>query len=122
MKTTKTAGRQTDAARISAARLIRLTRQNEKLAIEVQRLRGEVGPIEVHRQEVLKANGVVRQQILAVPYRLGPQLATTTDPQQCGKLLEDALVQCLNDLAYARQVPPSVCPTCHREMKKGEEK
>src|SRR2546426_10625275 len=88
--------KETTAGRISQARLTRLTRQNEKLEIEVQRLRGEVGPLEEFKQVVLRANSVVKLQILSVPIREGPRLGLSGE-QITG--LNQALADSLNDLA-----------------------
>src|SRR5712691_9801062 len=73
---TKQTGAATDRL-ISKERLKRLTHQNEKLNIEMQRLRGEVGPIEDFKHVVLRANSVVKLQILSVPIRVGPTLGLT---------------------------------------------
>jgi predicted nuclease with TOPRIM domain len=84
-------------------RLKRLKLQNKKLDTELRKLRGQVGDIEKHRREVLAANSTVKQQVLAVPFRLSLQLAQTTDPAECARIMGAALVECLNDLAYARE-------------------
>jgi hypothetical protein len=104
------------AGRIAEARLKRLTHQNEKLHIEVQRLRGEVGPIEAFKQMVLKANSVVRSQFLGLPHRLSSQMASTADPRECATILEAAIVRICNDLAFEKERPPQNCPTCGRGM------
>ena len=100
------------AGQIAEERLKRLQNQNAKLLIEIQRLRGEVGPIEEFKQEVLRANAVVKTQLLALPYRLSSQMASATDERECTKLMEAAIVQACNDLAFEREQPPETCPTC----------
>lgn len=102
------------AARIGEERLVRLRLQNEKLQNEVHRLKDEVAPVEQIKAEVLKANAVVKAQLLALPFRLGNQLASATDPRECATILEKALIDCLNDLAYEReqQPQPDTCPVC----------
>src|SRR5438128_2698100 len=104
--------KETTAGRISQARLTRLTRQNEKLEIEVQRLKGEVGPIETFKQEVLRANAVVKTQLLALPFRLADQLATATDSHDCSQILQEAITQACNDLAYGTPAEDGICPCC----------
>ena len=115
MKKTKPP-KETTAGRISQARLTRLTRQNEKREIEVQRLRGEVGPIETFKQIVLKANAVVKLQVLAVPIRESPALGLT--PEQIAAL-NRALTDSLNDLAFNDELKlqPDVCPTCGKKTR-----
>ena len=95
--------KETTAGRISQARLTRLTRQNEKLEIEVQRLRGEVGPIEVIRREVIRANTLVKGQFLSIGPRLAPQLASMADPREISKLLTTEIEQTCNDLAHGTE-------------------
>ena len=112
--------KETTAGRISQARLTRLLRQNEKLGIEVQRLRDEVGPIETFKQAVLKANAVVKTQLLALPYRLADQMATATDSRECRTILQEAITQACNDLAFERERPPEICPTCGGKLKEEE--
>jgi hypothetical protein len=113
--------RETTAGRISAARLTRLTRQNEKLEIEVQRLRGEVGPIEEFKQMVLKANAVVRLQFLALSHRLSPTLAPLSDPRDIQRIMDESVIQACNDLAFERERPQETCPTCGTTMKEKPE-
>ena len=108
--------KQTEAATdrlISKERLKRLTHQNEKLKIEMQRLRGEVGPIEDFKHVVLRANSVVKLQILSVPIRVGPTLGLTRE-QIAG--LNQALTDSLNDLAFNDELKlqPEICPICGR--------
>jgi hypothetical protein len=104
-------------ARIGEERLVRLRLQNEKLSNEVRRLKGEVAPVEQIKAEVIRANTTVKTQLLALPHRLGDQMASTLDPKECGRILQEAITQCLNDLAYAREIAPETCPSCGRAMK-----
>ena len=85
------------------ARLKRVTLQNKKLLIDVKEKTGAVVDLESHRREVLAANAVVRQQALAIPFRLAPTLAAISDPKEIHKVLHAALVECFNDLAYERE-------------------
>ncbi len=89
--------------RLASERLRRLKHQNSKLSLELKKLRGQVGDIDKFKREVLAANQVVKQQILAVGPRLAPQLASISDPRELGRLLTEALVEALNDLAYERE-------------------
>lgn len=84
--------------KIAKERLRRLRHQNAKLALEVKKLKGQVGDVDKHRREVLSANSVVKQQVLAVPIRVGPQLGLTREQVEG---IRQALVECLNDLAYS---------------------
>jgi hypothetical protein len=105
---------ETTAKRISQARLLRLTRQNEKLEIEEQRLKGEVGPIEDFMPMVLRANSLVKGQILSVPIRVGPGLGLTREQIES---IKQELVGCCNDLAFERERPVGTCPTCGGKLK-----
>jgi len=102
------------AARIGAARLVRLGLQNEKLQNEVRKLKGQVGDIDKFKREVLAANAVVKQQILAVPFRLMEILAGISESREIARVLHETLVEALNDLAYEREheARPDVCPCC----------
>src|SRR5262249_46502075 len=86
--------------KLASERLKRLKHQNTKLSLELRKLRGQVVDGEKMKREVLAANSVVKQQILAVPVRDGPALGLTRE-QIAG--LTKALVDCLNDLAYCRE-------------------
>jgi len=83
-------------------RLKRLKKQNEKLALELKKAKGDSVSFEKHKREVLAANAVVKQQLLAVPFRLATQLAAIDDPREVSRVLTAALTECLNDLAYER--------------------
>src|ERR1043166_1229869 len=58
-------------------RLKRLKKQNEKLSLELKKAKSDLVPLDKPRREVLAANSVVKQQILAVPVRDGPALGLT---------------------------------------------
>lgn len=88
--------------KLATARLKRLNTQNSKLSIELRKLKGQVGDIAQHRREVLQANSTVKQQVLAVPFRISLQVAKCSDPAECARIMEAALVECLSDLAYER--------------------
>src|SRR5262249_28150280 len=82
-------------------RLKRLKKQNEKLALELKKAKGDSVSFEKHKREVLGYNSLVKQQIIAVPVRDGPGLGLTRE-QIAG--LTKALTEALNDLAYEREV------------------
>lgn len=88
--------------RTAKARLTRVLRQNEKINLELKRLKGDSVSFEVHKREVLAANSTVKQQVLAVPHRLAAQLTAIDDPREVSRVLTEALTECLNDLAYER--------------------
>ena len=108
------------AGQIAEARLQRLQHQNEKLQIEVRRLKAEWVPFESIKSDVLRANATVKQQLLALPYRLSESLAQVSEPREVARILREALVQCLNDLAHGREqeAQPDICPCCGQ--RKGE--
>src|SRR5690242_7471458 len=76
-------------------RITRVRRQNEKLAIELRKAKGELVPREGLVREVLACNATVKQQVLSVPIRIGPESGLTHEQV---KALSRALVECLNDL------------------------
>jgi hypothetical protein len=87
---------------IRKQRLMKLKHQNSKLKIEVRRLKGEVAPVEQIKGQVIQANLVVKTQLLALPVRLADQMAHTTEPSACAKILQEAIIEALNNLAYER--------------------
>lgn len=99
-------------ARIGEERLVRLRLQNEKLQNEVRRLKGELVPVEQIKAEVIRANITVKTQFLALPFRLSSQMASTSDPQECTKIMEAAIIQACNDLAYETPAEDGICPCC----------
>src|SRR4030095_4355455 len=65
--------------RLASERLRRLKQQNSKLSIDLRKMRGEVGDLDKIRREVLAANAIVKQQVLAVPIREAPILGLTRE-------------------------------------------
>jgi hypothetical protein len=94
-------------------RITRVRRQNEKLALELRKAKGELVPREGLVREVLACNAVVKQQILSAPIRVGPGLGLTGEQI---KGLSQELVNICNDLAFDRERPPETCPCCGRGM------
>jgi hypothetical protein len=86
--------------KLAEQRLIRLKHQNSKLKIELRKLRGQVVPLEQLKREVLAANQVVKNQLLALPDRLAMPLIHLTDPRDIRRVLRDGIADALNDLAY----------------------
>lgn len=80
----------------------RLVHQNMKLKLEIAEKTKRLVPLERIKFEVLQANHTVKQQLLALPFRLAAQLAALSDPRDIHQVLERAITQCLNDLAYER--------------------
>jgi hypothetical protein len=114
-ETTKTATEQPSTLeKIRVQRLTKYKHQNSKLAIEVTKLKGQVGDVETIKREVLAANATVKQQLLALPYRLNDTLASTNEPREVARLLTQAIVEALNDLAYGELYQPEedICPLC----------
>jgi hypothetical protein len=85
---------------IASERLKRLRHQNAKLLLDIRKIKGQVGDLDKIRREVLAANAIVKQQVLAVPVREAPMLGLTRE--QTAALLQ-ALTVCLNDLAFQRE-------------------
>jgi hypothetical protein len=73
--------------------------QIKKLRFENRRLHGELVPIERIKREVLRANVIVKAQLLALPDRLAPCLMGVTDPRDIRHILRQEIDQALNDLA-----------------------
>jgi predicted transcriptional regulator len=108
--------------KIRQQRLIRLTHQNAKLALEVRKLKAQVVDGDQMRREVLNCNVTVKTQFLSLGPRMAPQLAPITEPREIAKLLTDEVTSICNDLAYERERPVETCPTCGRGMKDEEDK
>jgi hypothetical protein len=108
------AGKESSLETLRRHRIVRVKRQNEKLRLDLKKTKGELVPLEKIKHEVLAANAVVKQQLLSLPFRLGSQLAGTSDPRECSKILEVALVQCLNDLAYGTPLKTEFAPVVAR--------
>jgi hypothetical protein len=110
---TKTS-KQTTASRISEARLARLTHQNEKLALELKKLKGQVVDIDQHIANVRRANVVVKTQFLALGPRLASRLASLTDPRDISQLITSEVEKICSDLAYEETYKnqPDICPMC----------
>ena len=102
-------------------RITRVKRQNEKLGLELKKTKGELVSREGLVREVLAANAIVRQQFLALPFRLADQMANALDPRECARIMRAAIVSCCNDLAFEKERPPDTCPTCGRAMEGKEE-
>ncbi len=111
-------GKESSLETLRRHRIVRVRRQNEKLALDLKKTKGEMVPLAEIKREVLAANAVVKQQLLAIPFRLATTLATISDPRELGRVLSEALVEALNDLAYERNLyqPPGTCP-CYGSRK-----
>jgi hypothetical protein len=91
--------------KLAEQRLIRLRQQNAKLKLELRKLRGQVAPLEDIKRQVLAANQVVKNQLLALPDRLAMPLIYLTDPRDIRRVLREGIVDALNDLAYEKAQP-----------------
>jgi hypothetical protein len=101
-------------------RIVRVRRQNEKLRLDLQKIKGEWVPLEKIQREVLAANAVVKSQFLALGPRLAPALALVSDPQEISRLLGVEVEKICNDLAYGVPAEDGTCPCCGQ--RKEEEK
>jgi hypothetical protein len=101
-------------------RITRVRRQNEKLALELKKAKGELVPVDAMKHEVLAANAVVKSQLLALPRRLADQMAIVSEARECARILETSIVQCLNDLAYGTPPEDGTCPCCGKMKEKPE--
>jgi hypothetical protein len=97
-------------------RIIRVRRQNEALALSLQKTKGELVNADELKQEVLRCNQVVKQQLLSLAFELPPKLMDLRDPRAMQKLIHDSLVKALNDLAYERLRPVTACPVCGQPL------
>jgi hypothetical protein len=88
--------------KLAEQRLIRLRQQNAKLKLELRKLRGQVAPVDEIKRQVLAANHVVKNQLLALPDRLAMPLIHLSDPRDIRRVLRDGIVDALNDLAYEK--------------------
>src|SRR5215510_13497254 len=86
--------------RIREERLKKLRHQNDKLHLELQRLKASVVNVEEIKQSVIKANTVVKTQFLALGPRLATALASISDAREISRLLTQEITAVLNELAY----------------------
>jgi hypothetical protein len=84
-------------------RITRVRRQNEKLALELKKTKGELVPLEPFKAEVIRANTVVKTQFLSLGPRLAPALALVADPREISRLITLEVEQVCNDLAYGTE-------------------
>jgi hypothetical protein len=85
--------------RLAVEKILRLRAQNEKLNMEVARLRGELQPVEEMRRDVIAANGAVKAKLLSLPAHLAPALAATATAGEAHFLLHQAIYEALLDLS-----------------------
>lgn len=90
--------------KIRGQRLIKMTRQNERLKIELEKIKGTHVALESIKRIVVTANTVVKQQLLAVGPRTGTQLAACDNPAECSRIVTEAISLVLDDLAYDQPV------------------
>jgi len=100
-------------------RIERVRKQNEGLSLDLAKKKGELVDATEFKKQVLEMNSVVKRQLLSLPYHLGQKLASSTDPRECGQILEAALVKALNSLAWENERLPNACPTCGKTLKTG---
>jgi len=86
--------------RTAKARLTRVLRLNQKLALEVATLKGSLVPLKTMKAEVIKANLTVKSQLMALPSRVAMRLSGMTDARQIEQLLRAEITEALNELAY----------------------
>src|SRR5262249_9011027 len=96
------------------ARLAKMRLQVDRLRMDNKRLRGEVGPIDKLRQEVIGCNTTAKLQILSAPIRIGPELELTL--KQIEGIKQELMSVC-NDLAFGNLRPIHECPTCGAKLK-----
>jgi hypothetical protein len=85
---------------LSEERLKRLVAQNEKLQLELKAHRGDMVDKDVFQRQVIAANHVVKQQLLALPDRLAGDLSVMTDAKAIRERLRKTITEALNELAY----------------------
>ena|SRR5437879_5545808 len=84
-------------------RIVRVRKQNEKLALELKKTKGELVPMEPFKAEVIRANTVVKTQFLSLGPRLAPTLASVLDPREISHMLTAEITQICNDLAFGTE-------------------
>jgi hypothetical protein len=89
--------------KLAQERLRRLRHQNRALVLTIAEKKGEVVSADELKRLVLSANASVKQQILAIPFRISESLASITEPREIARVLHQALTAALNDLAYERE-------------------
>jgi hypothetical protein len=93
-----------DSSRIAEEILVerrdRLRKQNVKLDHEIARAELTYGDLQEHRNQVLRANLVVKSGLFAMAIRISEQLALMDDPAAIQTFLHDQLSAVCNDLAY----------------------
>src|SRR5262245_34508726 len=68
-------------------RLEKISLQNKKLKLELERIRGTHVEFEAIKRQVIAANTTVKNHLLALPYRLAQKIASMTEPSQIQELL-----------------------------------
>lgn len=85
-------------ADIKAAKLYKVQLENQRLEIKLQRERGEVVPIDAVADVVSQQFGNLRAGIFAMPNKVAPLIAGTTDVVEIDKILTDYITECLHEL------------------------
>jgi transposase len=86
--------------RIRLERLRRLQNQNERLVLELEKMRHTWVERAVFEAQVVRYNTAVKMELLSLPYQLAPKLLNLAEPTAIQKILHDSIVRALNDLAY----------------------
>jgi Helix-turn-helix domain len=106
---------QSTIERLRLARLQKLQHQNDRLHIELQKLKESWVPRDIFEAEVVRANIAVKLQFLSLGVRLAPDLAPMTDIRAIGRRLTEEMTKICNDLAFENYRAPGYCPTCGRK-------
>lgn len=85
---------------IREQRLKKLKHTNEKLTIEIKRLKGGLVLVDDLKREVIQANTIVKNRLLGIPAKLAPRLAGMTEPHEIQQTLRYEIETALNELAY----------------------
>ena len=94
------AGESNTHEKIRQERLKKLRAQNERLRFEMRKIKLEWVRLEDIKRVVIKANHVVKQHLLAIPWRLAVRLAAMTEERAVAELLRQEITDTLNELAY----------------------
>jgi len=97
-----------DVGDLSTERAKLTVLQQEKLEIEIAKIKGEVVAIEDVAKTVEKEYSFVRAHIRQLPSKLAKPLSMVTDPHEVHAAISEAVDECLTELTadatYAKQV------------------
>jgi hypothetical protein len=88
--------------KIREQRLIKFTQQNERLRIELERIKETHVSLDDMKRDILDANSRVRAKLEALPSRLAVQVCGAT-PAEAERLMRTTIREALLELLYERE-------------------